>query len=277
MKTLKLVNTIAFLAMIAVNALANLIPLGGKTTGQISEMYPSLFTPAPYTFTIWGLIYLWLAIFIIYQWEAFDNGIHSSDIREIVGLWFAISCVFNIAWIVCWHMNAIGLSMIAMLGLLLSLIVIETKLSSLDEFLFQHLLFKPAFQIYLGWIIAASISNLSIFLAKIGWIIPGTMGSIWTILMLITGAFVASAVIWLFHNRFAGIAIIWAYIGIIVRHASDKGYAMRYPWILTFAIICTILMTGLVIAGTLKDSYESKPEVRYSAITVPKGSDKNDG
>lgn len=68
MKLFKWCNTAAFAAVLAVNALANLLPIGGKTTGEISEQYANLFTPAGYTFAIWGLIYLLLGIFVVYGW-----------------------------------------------------------------------------------------------------------------------------------------------------------------------------------------------------------------
>jgi hypothetical protein len=42
--------------MIVLNVLANALPLGGRTTGEISDAYPNLFAPAGYTFAIWGLI-----------------------------------------------------------------------------------------------------------------------------------------------------------------------------------------------------------------------------
>ena len=85
--------------MVAVNALANLLPIGGNTTGQVSEAYPNLFTPAPVTFAIWGAIYLLLAVFVLYQWEIFDGGASSAVVRVDIEPWFLISCLLNIGWL----------------------------------------------------------------------------------------------------------------------------------------------------------------------------------
>ena len=57
-------NTLAFAGVLIVNFLANALPLNGKNTGELSNQYPNLFTPAGLTFSIWGVIYLWLIVFV---------------------------------------------------------------------------------------------------------------------------------------------------------------------------------------------------------------------
>jgi hypothetical protein len=63
---LAVVNLLGFVVVVVVNALATTIPLGGMTTGQLSDLYPNLFVPAGLTFSIWGLIYLLLGICVVY-------------------------------------------------------------------------------------------------------------------------------------------------------------------------------------------------------------------
>ena len=111
MKSLKWINTVACAVV--------LLPIGGNTTAQVSEAYPNLFTPAPITFAIWGVIYLMMALFVVYQWELLDRGRYSAKVRGDVGLWFAVSCALNIAWVFLWHYRRIGLSMIAIVLLLI--------------------------------------------------------------------------------------------------------------------------------------------------------------
>jgi hypothetical protein len=64
---LKIAVAVSFLVMLAANALANILPFNGLTTGEISDRFPNLFAPAGITFSIWGLIYLTLAVYTIYQ------------------------------------------------------------------------------------------------------------------------------------------------------------------------------------------------------------------
>ena len=66
-KLLKLLTLGVYGVMVAINYLAELLRLGGKDIGEISAKYPNLFTPAGYAFSIWGLIYLLLLIYVIYQ------------------------------------------------------------------------------------------------------------------------------------------------------------------------------------------------------------------
>lgn len=171
MKTLKWVNTGAFMAMIAVNALAELLPIGEKTTAEISAMQESLFTPAPVTFAIWGVIYLMLFFFVIWQHGLLDEDGQSTVVRERIGPWFAVSCALNIAWIFLWHYQQFGLSVVCIAALLLVLILIVKQLDRLKEnsSRVQMVTANAAFSLYFGWIIAATIANISFYLKYIHW------------------------------------------------------------------------------------------------------------
>lgn len=65
--SIKILVLVTFLVMVAINALANILPINGQTTGGVSDSYKNLFAPAGITFAIWGLIYLALAAYTIYQ------------------------------------------------------------------------------------------------------------------------------------------------------------------------------------------------------------------
>ena len=55
---IKIAVVVTYLIMIAVNAMANILPINGIDTGAVSDSYPNLFAPAGLTFSIWGVIYL---------------------------------------------------------------------------------------------------------------------------------------------------------------------------------------------------------------------------
>ena len=114
-------SIIAIIAVLAVNYLSNAIPLGGMTQKEISDLYPSLFTPSSSTFAIWGLIYLALTGFVIYQaLPAQRNNALVSRVSQL----FILSCVANIAWIFCWHYGLLALSLLVMLTILYILITV---------------------------------------------------------------------------------------------------------------------------------------------------------
>lgn len=122
---IKIISTIAFISMVIVNALANILPINGINTGQVSDSYPNLFAPAGITFSIWGLIYLLLGAFVIYQFFISKK----IKILDEIGIYFIITSIANILWIFSWHYDYIGLSVIFMLIILIFLIKITDILN----------------------------------------------------------------------------------------------------------------------------------------------------
>lgn len=258
---LKWINTIAFAAMVAVNALANLLPIGGNTTGQVSEAYPNLFTPAPVTFAIWGLIYMLMAVFVIYQWEVFDGGAYSIKVREDIGLWFAVSCALNIGWILLWHNRLIGLSTICIALLLLVLYIIQGWLNGAGGSFLQRMAAKSGFSLYYGWIIAATIANFCVFLKQIGWNGWGIPAEFWTVTALLAGALIASAVVLPGENRIAGLAVMWAYAGILIKHLSTRYYGGQHPIVIAAGFLSEAVILAAILMPYIIDLYMNRRSI----------------
>lgn len=158
---------VAYIAMIIMNGLANWLPLFGRNTGEVSDRFDSLFTPAPYTFSVWGVIYLLLAAFVVYQ--ALPRARADERVARARPL-FVLSCLFNIAWLVSWHALAISVSELLMLGLLLTLITLYLRIGTWREATvgWQRWVLDVPFAVYLGWISVATIANTAIFLVDLG-------------------------------------------------------------------------------------------------------------
>ncbi len=232
---------LTYLAMITVNALANILPIGGIGTGEVSDSYTNLFAPAGITFSIWGVIYILLALHTIYQ---FKKG------NESIQIIFSISSVVNIVWLVSWHYHMIGLSLLLMLILLVCLIRINDliDLKSMDRQSFWAL--AVPFSVYLGWITVATIANVTVFFVSIGWSGWGISEPTWTAIVLVVGIFIALS--WAFRRRDAVylLTLIWAYIGILIKHTSQEGFNSNYPLILTvvaIAIAAFIISFGVLV------------------------------
>ncbi len=88
-----IIVAVAVVAVIAVNGLANALPINGLNTGEISDRFEVYFVPAGYVFSIWGLIYLALATYAVYQ--ALPAQRENEPLRR-VGYLFALSCLANI-------------------------------------------------------------------------------------------------------------------------------------------------------------------------------------
>ena len=200
-----------FGAMVAMNYLANALPINGKTTGQLSEAYPNLFVPAGIAFAIWGIIYLLLAAYCILQFFP-----ASKEVALKVSWLFMVSCVFNGVWILAWHYQKLPLSLLIMAGLLVSLIMINLQLRDLPMGLP-----KAAFGIYLGWICIATIANVTSVLVDAGWGGMGISQQAWTIVIIAVGAMIVALTILKINNPYVGLSVIWAFAGIILKRSSD--------------------------------------------------------
>ena len=246
-KVLTILNAVSFVLMITVNALANILPLNGLTTGDVSDAYPNLFAPAAFTFSIWGVIYLGLIGFILYQLGAFKgkSGINTEVIMRI-GHYFWISSLANTAWIFSWHFRLIPLSLVLMVVILVCLIIISTKLKATDLRVKEKIFVKIPFSIYFGWITVATIANVTVFLVSIGWDGWGISDRVWTIIALGLGLII-SMVTTIRHKDMAyGLVVFWAYLGILIKHLSSNGFAGNYP-----DIIMAVDVSLVIIALTL--------------------------
>ncbi|PKO06150.1 MAG: tryptophan-rich sensory protein [Chloroflexi bacterium HGW-Chloroflexi-3] len=221
MKIIRILNLISLLATITVNALANILPINNLQTGEVSDSFGALFTPAGYVFAIWGVIYLTLAVFAVYQVLPAQK---ENARLDRVGIWFILANLFNGGWIFAWHYLLFPLSMLLMLGLLVSLVVIYLRLGigtgkiSLNE---RWLVDMP-FSIYLGWISVATIANASVFLLDLNWDGFGLSETIWTVIVLLVGVILGLIMTLKRSEVFYTLVLIWAFIGITQNGSGDN-------------------------------------------------------
>ena len=245
---IKVLVLVTYLAMVIVNILANTLPINGIDTGQVSDAYPNLFAPAPVTFAIWGLIYLLLAAYTLYVLGLFRGNSYNNNpvLLERTGLLFSISSLANVAWIFSWHYQRIPLSMILMVVILLCLILINqiTAKARLNDK--ERFFVRLPFSIYFGWITVATIANATTLLVSLGWKGFGISEPVWTIIILAVGMLIGIAT--MFHNRdiMYGIVLIWAYLGILIKHISASGFGRDYPGIIITVIICIVLFVAAI-------------------------------
>ena len=238
------VNVLAVIAVIAINGLANALPLNGQTTGEISDRFQVYFVPAGYVFSIWGLIYVALVAFAVYQ--ALPAQRDNPRLRGI-GYLFTLSCVANIAWLFLWHYEVFPLTLVAMLSLLLLLIAIYLRLgigraqvSTADKWL-VHI----PFSIYLGWITVATIANVTSLLDYLNWSGWGISPEAWTVIMLVAGTVIASAVSLTRGDVAYMLVIVWAFAGIAVKHAGTPVVAIA-AWV-TAVLVALMLVVGVLV------------------------------
>ena len=241
----QIVVVLGTLAVIVVNALANALPLNGQNTGEISDRFDVYFVPAGYVFSIWGLIYLALIAYSIYQ--ALPGQRDNPRLRR-TGYLYALSCAANIAWIFFWHWEYFALTLVAMVVLLLALIAIYLRLGTGRTRVpgAESWLVRVPFSIYLGWITVATVANVTSLLDYLGWNGWGISPVAWAVIMLVVAAIVA-ALVSITRGDVAYVAVIlWAFAGIAVKHSATTAVAVT-AWV-TAALVALTLLIGVPLA-----------------------------
>lgn len=218
-------NAGGLLFALTANGLANSLPINGVTTGEVSDAYPNLFTPAAVTFSIWGLIYALLAFFVFWQFGVLKR--REGKVLEKIGFWFVLSCLANGAWIVAWHYGEIGWSLGLMLVLLASLSVIVSRVRRIREVTkgAGRVAVRWAFSIYLGWISVATIANVTVLLVSLKWDGFGLPQEFWTVLVLLAAVGLALTAV-LKHGDLAyALVVVWAFVGILYKRHVLEGPA----------------------------------------------------
>jgi hypothetical protein len=130
LQLLQVGNIIAVILTILINGLANLLPIGGKYTGELSDNIPNLFVPAGITFSIWGIIYILIILFALYLIkDFFQKQQTTKPFLEKISFFFIIASFANIIWIFLWHYEEIVLSLLAMVLLFVSLLILYLRLN----------------------------------------------------------------------------------------------------------------------------------------------------
>ena len=200
--------SVVYLFMITMNFLANSLPFYGRTTGEISSKYPTLFTPAGFTFSIWGIIYLSLAVLTVRIWF-YDASFFTVRSHQVFIIMIFLVSLFNVMWLVFWHQEAMIMSLIV-ITLMLATLIIAYQVMPNDTII------RTTISLYLGWISVATIANAAIALVslEVNMLLPD---SFYLFIVLLT-AIALAVVMVIKHRDFVFLAvIIWAIIGIFSR------------------------------------------------------------
>ncbi|TVP75030.1 MAG: hypothetical protein EA352_09250 [Gemmatimonadales bacterium] len=261
----RIASTLALAASLVLNALANTLPLNDRTTGELSALYPNLFVPAGVTFSIWSAIYLALMAWAVAQfvpsrrarpptWGRLTGPRPPAGRRalgEFIGPHFALACVLNGLWIVAWHWEQVALSVVVMLALLATLVLLNVRLVG-SRFLLPRL----AFGLYLGWIVVATVANVTALLVALGWsgevpglrwLMPGMAppAVVWAAGLAALGALILRETILRLEASWVGAAGTWALSGIVLARYADHPVIAGVAALGALLVLVTAIRTGL--------------------------------
>jgi hypothetical protein len=212
----QIITIVSTLGVLVVNGLANALPLNNLTTGEISDQFAIYFVPAGYVFSIWGLIYLGLIVYTIYQALPAQR---ENPILNKVAPAYWLSSLANAGWIFFWHYELFPLTLPLMLVILGTLIYTYLQLNKTQGS--EKWIVRFPFSIYLGWISVATVANVSQLLFYLEWNGFGIAGPIWAGIMLAIATLLGLIMAWRENDLFYVLVLIWAFIGISISQSRS--------------------------------------------------------
>ncbi len=250
-KQFQALNLLGFVLMLGTNYLAVSLPLNGQTPGEISDRYPTLFTPAGFTFAIWSVIYTLLLVFSVSQARGlFRRQAEAPPVVRRIGPWFFLNAVANAAWLFAWHFEQIALAMAIMLAILATLLQIysrtgigRTTFSRREQWQVQL-----PFSIYLGWITVATIANSAVLLVDAGWDGAPLTPAGWTVVLLVTALALGAWFLFRFGDVAYAMVLAWAFFGIWTARRQDVPPEHLVAYVALGGIVLLVLLSLYVVS-----------------------------
>jgi hypothetical protein len=227
----------AYLFMIIMNMLAVGLPVNGLQTGEISDMFENLFAPAGITFSVWGIIYLLLGLYLIAIWLGYEH-----ENQKQINLFFAQTSVFNGLWIFAWHYLYMIMSLVLMLGILYGLIKIALLIANENHRL------KLFFHVYFGWITVATIANVVTLFVDLNFSFLFSE-QVWTTIIIYIGLFITLLTGFKFRSIPYFAVVFWAYLGILIKHLTY--FEGQFPMIIISVATSLFILTIVPVLSYL--------------------------
>lgn len=253
------ITAILFAVTLVVNTLGAIGIINGLSQKEVSDRYQTLITPSSSTFSIWSVIYSLLIISIVLLIIKSKDEYYNKAMDEIAGL-FWLSCLINIAWIVCFSFVLIEVSVILILMFTVNLALICRRLLAIQDKKTRWLL-PVTFGLYTGWLFIASVVNVAAMLVKLEWNGFGLADEIWGILILSVAAVLVILVMLNLRNAAFPLPVAWAYWGIYMNLRSAEGFSGQYG---ALQIVCIIGLIVLIGAASIQ-LYRNRFSVRKSS------------
>ena len=238
------INGLFLAVTLVINTLGALGFINGLSQKEISDMFVTLITPSPSTFSIWSVIYSLLIISIIVMIVKKDDSYYKSAVNQISTL-FWISCILNIAWIVAFSYVQIELSVLFIFGFVITLSLICQKLLKIQDR--KRWLLPLSFGIYTGWLFIATVVNIAAMLVKLKWNGFGIAPEIWAIIILIIAILLVVAVLSKIRNAAFPLPIAWAYFGIYQFLNAPEGFQGEFGLLQNIALAGMVVLVALVV------------------------------
>jgi len=258
---LRVFNVLAFIFLIVFNALAY---TGGFRDGldnaQVSAWYHTYLTPAPWTFSIWFLIFILQGLFVIYQALPFYNTVHSNSFLGRLSFFLPVSWILEGLWLVSFVYEWMWLSLIFMVLILGMLAIGYIRLFSpplhlihvlqSHEYLshekwrlsFYWLIFHLPTSMNYAWIATALMVNFLVFLHWMN-VITGVWLPI--IQIIIAAVLAIFHLIW-FRDSIFSLTVAWGLFGVASHHDHVTAIEVAGYFVGSMLLLASILVIILL-------------------------------
>lgn len=254
-----IINIVLLILTLVVNALGAFGVINGMSQKEVSDMYQTLITPSPSTFSIWSVIYTLLIITMILLVIKKEKPYFKEAIDKISVL-FWISCGLNILWIVLFSYDLIGLSTIFIFGFAILMVLIVQAVGKIQKE--KRVLLPLTFGMYAGWLLIATVVNIAAWLVKIEWGRWGISAEIWSSIILLAAVAITAFVLNKVHNAIIPLPIAWAYFGIYNFLNAPEGFDGQYSLLPIIALIGCVLLIGIAAIQFYKNKYGIMPVIK---------------
>jgi len=232
------------LGMIIINILADALPINGTNTAAISDSFHVYFVPAGYVFSIWGIIYIGLIAYAIYQALPAQK---DNPRLHATGWWVVLGNIFNSAWIFLWHYKFFPATLLMTALLLVTLIMayLQLGIGRLAVSSGEKWVVRLPFSIYLGWATVATIANATAVLDYLKWDRFGLSPETWMVIVLGAVVLIGGTMNFIRRDMAYAAVLLWALLGIAVKFPAS-GIVTIATWSAFGLVVATLLAARLV-------------------------------
>jgi len=212
-----------------------------SSIGDISDAYELDITPSGWAFSIWGVIYVWQALWLIYGWSFVFRPKSTKTVPLLTYVLFSISCLLNIGWLYSFSNYEVSISFVVLLVLSLilygtlggALITYYYKIKHLQrsqrvDLILTPILLHNGLAVYATWTTVATLLNMGIIMQYTG----GNKQDATTVGVVVLSILMLEEILWfLFENtildRYTRYVytiypvLIWALSAIVTNNIDD--------------------------------------------------------
>ncbi len=253
-------TALAIFGNIFLNYYANTHPFAGQTMWEVSAKYPTLLTPAGDAFSIWGAIFLGLAIYAVWQLLPAQKNL---SLPDALAKPLTLASVATGAWVVLFAHELILPSVGVMLLILGCLMATYGRARRRIFAEAAPVLAGVPFSMYLGWISVASVINITIGLEQLGWRTAAGLSVTLTLLLIVLVVVLALVMSRVFRDLVFPLVVAWALAWLWV---ARLGQVPELGWAaLAGATVCLVAGVLLSRLGGQKTQWELRDEAAAAA------------